>query len=325
MVKKSVFRKKDRGVAAVVGALLLASMGITLFASFTLWYVPYTTTHNEQAAFTSQSSSFVSLSHQIYSGLQPGQVIAQSVKLGAPGAPPFTQSSQSQISFVNGTYFFSGSVSYAFTLTLANTTTSGTTTSGTYNATYKGTFNFSSTITANSTFTSGQKGILYLADGSSVNTLGGTTSVVSGVPIDIYSGSGGSISLAFLANSLGGKSVSVSSYGSSIIKLQSVKNTAQNFTVGEVLDLLGVGSIPYSAVVQNINLTAFTYTINGPLSTPFFNAFKSQFGTSSAVSAGSISIIDSANNLASVSLKAGSYIPLTSISVQLAELIVNSI
>lgn len=695
MVKKSAFRKKDKSVAAVVGALLLASMGITLFASFTLWYVPYTTTNNEQTAFTAQSSSFISLSHQLYGGLQPGQVITQSVKLGAPGAPPFTQSSQSQISYSNSKSYFSGYVNYAFNVTLVNTTatagngipagavasvnikltnnqgssepvsyqqklvinsnsyskyeagnlqnivfyyqngtvvpswlesgntnTSTNTTywlkvsygsyvagippggnetivmaffpktdnvfnsvstgeapdlsptygqydngnhvfaayfngvakpsdfiysssgisvqnvnsagstphlsllasnprshrgntadfwvifdkqipdapvqivssvipsssdhnsmtgmtclcdmnqnnlagaiavgdwntgggnhgrggntnaytlftvnsnrftsvdpgsqqimtednlvflnstsggvwngsvdisnvlghpnvfsssnnvqsvlgasgryvgvianavrsgtswqlqvnwmrasiqpsndvmpsvsfsqikvsktapggivTGGYNVTYSGTFSFSGMITANSTFTSGQAGVLYLADGSSVSNLGGSVSVSSGVPISMSSVTGGNMSLAFIANSLSGKAVSVSDYGSSIVKLQSVRNTNLNFSIGNVLNLLGPGSIPYSASVQNINMTAFTYVINGSLSNAFRSAYNGQFGTGSAVSGGMITVTGTGNYV-SVSLKAGSYISLSSINVQLAALLVNSI
>ncbi len=129
-MSKSVWLKqKDKGVAAVIGALLLAAIGVSLFASFTLWYIPYNTSNNQQNAYVSESGSFISLAQQVNSQVYPGAVISQSLKMGVEGVPPFSQAQQSQLSFLNNTSQFSGSVSYAFNITVKNITTSGITAS----------------------------------------------------------------------------------------------------------------------------------------------------------------------------------------------------
>lgn len=122
MARKVWYQKKDKAVGAVVGALLLASMGVTFFAAYTIWYIPTTTQTNQQHAFADQSGAFISMSQEINTFPIPGQKISQSVPLGIGGAPPFTQGTQTSLNYRNNTSAFSGTLSYSLDVTLKNTT-----------------------------------------------------------------------------------------------------------------------------------------------------------------------------------------------------------
>ena len=123
MKRITIRGSKDSGVAVVIGALLLTVIGLTLFTSFVLWYVPYNTAENQQTSLNTQTSAFVSLSQQLSSNLYPGEVVTQSIQLGVSGVPPFSQAADTPLSFTNNTSVFNGNLNYSYNVILQNTTT----------------------------------------------------------------------------------------------------------------------------------------------------------------------------------------------------------
>lgn len=122
MVLRRIIRKDDKAVATVIGALLLTALAITFFTAYTLWYVPTTTTNNIGTVLSSQSAAYDSLSEKMQANVNPGELITQSFPLGYGGAPPFSQASDSTLSFLNSSSILKGSLSYSMNLTLKNTT-----------------------------------------------------------------------------------------------------------------------------------------------------------------------------------------------------------
>lgn len=122
MHSRNIQGKRDSAVATVIGALLLTALAVTFFTAYTLWYVPTTTTNNIGTVITSQASAYDSLSEKMQANVYPGELITQSFPLGYGGAPPFSQASDSSLSFLNNTTVLSGKLSYGMNLTLTNTT-----------------------------------------------------------------------------------------------------------------------------------------------------------------------------------------------------------
>lgn len=279
MTKRIWHRQDDKAVAAVIGALLLAAMGVTFFASFTLWYVPTVTQANEQTALNSQSAALVELSQQLQTNLYPGKIVTLSFPLGSAGAPPFTQSSQSQLSFELNSSKFSGSLNYSFTVTLQNTT--GFTAGTSYNMSYNGSFTFAGIYEADLTPVSGITQTFYLMDGTALQSSSGSTYILNGLPIgesNITGSSGSNLSLSFSAFSFTGQQLTTAGYGSSIVSMQSVLSDTMHYMVGQNLTLLDSSLSPYSAVVTNVTLSGFNYTIKGTVANAFEKSIYAQYG-----------------------------------------------
>lgn len=279
---------KDKGVAAVIGALLLASMGVTLFASFTLWYVPTTTDANVQNSFNSQSAAFITLSQQLSSDPFPGKVVTQSIPLGIEGAPPFSQATQTQLFFNQNRSEFSGHLNFSFRVELQNTT--GSSTGLTFNTSYDESFSFGGIIASNLKSPGGFQSIFYEMGGSAfLSQQGGQPYVLYGSPLtesNTTQSGVSNLSLSMEAISFLGTNVSVSDIGSSILSMQSVFSNNTEFSVGDNLSLLSTSQTPYSAVISNITLTGLNYTFAGSFAKSINTFLHGTYGAGSTVTNG---------------------------------------
>ena len=262
----------DRAVAAVVGATLLVAMGVTLFASFTLWYVPAVTASNEQISFTNQESAFSSLSEQVQNYVYPGKMVSQAIPLGFKGAPPFTSNSASALSFINSTREFSVllNISYSVELKVTKTTSTGPSLGSLIYINISRSYNATGFFRSQISSSSGIAHEIYFADGTSFGLVGNYSQSYTSLPIDMHlSGDSGLVNISLYAISLIGDNLSVSQFGTSIISLQATNTTLADYSLFQNITLFGADLTPFNAVVQNIMISELNYTFAGSLSSMF--------------------------------------------------------
>ncbi|GEM_PF-4858274 len=262
-------KKDDKAVAAVIGATLLVAMGVTLFASFTLWYVPTVTSSNEQISFTNQESAFSSLSEQVQNYVYPGKMVSQAVSLGFKGAPPFTSNSGSTLSFINSTQEFSAllNISYCVELKVTKTTPTGPSLGSLIYINITRSYNATGFFRSQISSSSGIAHEIYFADGTSFGLVGNYSQSYTSLPIDMHlSENSDLVNISLYAISLIGDNLSVSQFGTSIISLQAINTTLADYSLSQNITILDADLTPFNAVVQNITISELNYTFVGSLS-----------------------------------------------------------
>ncbi len=147
---------------------------------------------------------------------------------------------------------------------------------------------FSSSVQMNGTFSAltslSRTGIsgIYLSNGV-VILKSGTQSIAGGtLPLNISSNSSG-YGFALNAVSMQGSNISASGYGASTITLANIQSYSVNYQKNQYVHFVSGTQIPYTAVVANISITKFSYTIVGNLSNAFNSTLYQKYGTGQAV------------------------------------------
>ncbi len=264
------FNKEDKGVAEVIGAILLFAVLITLFTSFMVWYIPAQTTANETHYETQNKAAIGSLVSDLHSTPMPaGSTISASVPLGISGVSIFSQAVDTQFSILPQVSSFNASLSVSLFMNL---------TGSTGNITHY--LNLSYDI-AGVMETSGNTqyvtAINYVVeDGSLLQAYsnGQPSDNLGPLPLGMTGLSGGH-SLSLSAVSLTGSSEIFSSTSSQVINLLVNKSTSYNLFNGSSITFSGL-----SYTVDNMSLRSLNYTFNGTMARAWNYAFYSQYNSS---------------------------------------------
>ncbi len=264
---KEVLEHKDDAVAAVIGALLTFVIVTSLMGAYLLWYIPSSGQQNDIKYMGEVQNSFFQLQNKM-NNASPyfSQFVVQDFPLGVQGTPPFTSSTDSQISFENYSSSFTN-LHYSLSV----------------NVSYYGvkrTLNY--TVNENSTGTIAlypqtsfvtPTNIYYQNDIIIANQQGSNYSQVLGVlPLQLSSSANG---LFLNASTFGftGNSTSLGGFQSTILTMQYSDVNQVDVYRGENITISNLTGGYTTAVVGNITLNSFYYN----LTTPYANALNYSF------------------------------------------------
>ena len=267
------YKKEDKAVAEVIGAILLFAVLITLFTSFMVWYIPAQETANETHYETLNKAALGSLVSDLHSpSIAAGSILSATVPLGISGVSIFSQASDTQLSILPSSAAFNASITASLLLNL--TGTGGTHTSNYVNLSYR----IAGVMLSNGN-TQYITAINYLVEDGSLFQLYGNNQPADNLgplPLGITGGSSGhSISLS--AMGLTGSSEIFSSTGSQVVNLLANTSIVDYFTNGTSVTSSGA-----VYTVNNMSLHSLNYTFNGTLAKTWDYAFFSQYNNSRA-------------------------------------------
>lgn len=274
MSRSRIFRistkREDKGVAEIVGAILLFAVVISIFTSFMVWYIPAQTSSNEVHYEQQTKSSMGELISQIHSGTSAaGSTISQSVALGISGVSIFAGPQDTQFSILPSSTSFNASLSFQTLLNL--TSSSGSLSAGYFNESYS----VSGVITSNGN-TEYITAINYVVeDGALFQNYGGSepTNSLGPLPVGIVNNSG-QFGLSLSIYGITGQSVSYSSTQAQVVNLRVDNSQSYNYINGSSASL---GGQQYT--INRITLENLNYSINGTLIDAWNYAFFSQFNS----------------------------------------------
>ncbi len=108
--------KRDSAVAVVIGSILLLVIASTVLSSYLLWYIPYNESQNALSFYDSTQNSFLQLQTKLNTTEQlTDAYVTQNFPLGIGGTPPFTQGSDTSLSYL-GAKAFTETLSYNVTV-----------------------------------------------------------------------------------------------------------------------------------------------------------------------------------------------------------------
>lgn len=268
----SISRREDKGVAEIVGAILIFAVVITVFTSFMVWYIPAQTTSNEahyEHNTKNALGSFVTGIHQ--GGMTQGYVLSENVPLGISGVAIFSPSQDTEFSLLPQSNSFNATL--AFNLTVSATNSTGVPSLHYVNESYT-----ASGIMNTNGNTEYVTSINYvIEDGALFQNYGDNQApdTLGPMPIGVSS-SGAQYGLNLGIYGLSGSSIIYSSSQSQVINLQ--VNTSKNIQyVNGSAGIFG----PSQYVVNGIVLNSLNYTVNGTLVSAWDYGLFSQFNTSS--------------------------------------------
>ncbi len=274
MSRSRIFRistkREDKGVAEIVGAILLFAVVISIFTSFMVWYIPAQTTSNEVHYEQQTKSSMGNLISQIHSSTESqGSTISQSVALGISGVAIFSGPQDTQFSILPDSTSFNASLSFH---TLLNVTNS----SGSFSTKY-----FNETYTVGGVLVSNGNteyitAINYVVeDGALFQNYGGNqpSNSLGPMPIGIVNNSG-QYGLSLSIFGIAGQSVTYSSTQDQVVNLHVDSSQSYSYVNGNSASLAG-----QQYTVNGMTLQSLNYTINGTLSNAWNYALFNQFNS----------------------------------------------
>lgn len=272
-ILKVVNRKKDDGVAEIVGAILLFAVLISLFTSFMVWYIPAQTSSNEVHYELQTKASLGSLTSAMHDGVPAqGSVISQSISLGISGVSIFSSAQDTQFSLLPQTTDFNASLSFNI---IINATDSGGVSSVHYfNETYR-----ASGIMVTNGNTEYISQISYVVeDGALLQYYGNSqpSDILGPIPFGLVNNSG-EYAVNAQVFGLSGQSEVFSSSQSQIVNLQVNSSSSNNYQIRNMATIAGL-----EYTIDNMTLTHLNYTINSTLSDAWNYGFYSQFNSSIA-------------------------------------------
>lgn len=274
MIKSRVFsisyNKEDKGVAEVIGAILLFAVLITLFTSFMVWYIPAQTAANETHYEIQNKGAIGSLVSDLHSNtITAGSTISASIPLGISGVSIFSQPVDTQFAILPQGTSFSASLSLSLFMNL--TGSKGNTTHY-LNLSYNIAGEMESTVN-----TQYITAIDYLVeDGSLIQVYSNSQPSVNLGPLPLgLTGTSGGHSLSLSAVSITGSSEIFSSTSSQVVNLLVNTSTAYNLLNGSSISFAGS-----SYTIDNMSLRSLNYTFNGTMVDAWNYAFYSQYNNS---------------------------------------------
>ncbi len=276
MSRSRVFRistkREDKGVAEIVGAILLFAVVISIFTSFMVWYIPAQTTNNEVHYEQQTKSSMGDLISQIHDGTTTaGSTISQSIALGISGVAIFSSPQDTQFSILPDSTSFNASLSFH---TLLNVTSS----SGSLSTKYFNESYVVSGILVSNGNTEYITAINYaVEDGALFQNYGGSepSNSLGPMPIGIVNNSG-QYGLSLSIYGITGQSVTYSSTQDQVVNLHVDSSQSYSYVNGSTASL---GGQQYT--VNRITLENLNYTINGTLINAWNYALFTQFNNTS--------------------------------------------
>jgi hypothetical protein len=264
-------KKNDKGVAEVVGAILIFAVLITLFTSFMVWYIPAQTTANETHYEVQNKAALGTMVSNLHSpSITTGSTISSTVPLGIAGVAIFSQATDTQFSILPQDTGFNASVSAVLLLNLTNT--SGVISSHFVNFSYNitglmGTLGSTEYITA----------INYLIeDGTLFQVYGNNQPSDSLGPLPLgITGSAATPSVSLVAMGITGQSEIFSSTSSEVVNLLVNTSTFHDFSNGSIVAFSGK-----EYTIDNMSLHSLKYTFNGAMANAWNYAFFSQYNSS---------------------------------------------
>ncbi len=267
----ATLKKEDKGVAEVVGAILIFAVLITLFTSFMVWYIPAQTTANETHYEVQNKAALGSLVSDLHSSSTvAGSTISVTVPLGISGVAIFSQAHDTQFSILPQNTGFNASLSAVILLNLTNA--SGTISSHFVNLSYNitglmGTVGSTEYITA----------INYLIEDGSLFQVYGSNQPsdnLGPLPLGIAGNSSG-LSISVTATGISGQSEIFSSTSSQVVNLIVNTSTSHEFSNGTSVILSGK-----SYTIVGMSLHSLKYSFNGSMTNAWNYAFFSQYNGS---------------------------------------------
>ncbi len=257
MAKLSV-GKKDSAVAVIIGALLTFVIVASLMTAYVLWYVPSNGQQQDLQYISETENSFLQLQDQISNTTPyPNDFVGQSFTLGVPGTPPFSSSTDSFIGYTNGSGFRI-TMTYNMSVTVS------------YDKVVR-------TIPINYTFNC--TGEFYLDTETQfvtpTNFYYQSDTIILQQPASNYSEIVGSLPISFGGHakklylnasqySVEGTNSSTGGYGVALITMQYSDINQSSFFLGENVTVSNLTGGYTSAIVDNITLNSFNYTIISP-------------------------------------------------------------
>lgn len=271
-VKKDRFfrislKSEDRGVAEVVGAILLFAVVITLFTSFMVWYIPAQSSANETHYELQDKAAMGNLVSALHSSSSTsGSTISSTVPLGISGVSIFSQAQDTQFFLLPQSTSFNATMTFSLVLNL--TGNSGFATH------YLNVSHNLSGIMATSGSTQYITAINYLVeDGSLFQAYGNNRPSNNLGPLPIgLSGGTGHYSVSLWASELSGSSETFSSTGSQVVNLLVNATTLSSYVNGSTTSISGTS---YS--INSISLLSLNYTFRGNMANAWNYAFYSQY------------------------------------------------
>lgn len=263
---------EDKGVAEVIGAILLFAVLITLFTSFMVWYIPAQTTANETHYEIQNKGALGTLVSDLHSpSISAGSTISATVPLGISGVSIFSQAQDTQFAILPQSTSFNASLSLSLFL---NLTGSSGNVSHYLNTSYR-----IGGVMETSGNTQYVTAIDYLVeDGSLFQAYGNNQPPYNLGPLPLgITGSSGGHSLSLTDISLSGSSEIFSSTGSQVVNLMVNTSTNYNLLNGSSISISGS-----SFIVDNMTLHSLNYNFNGSMANAWNYAFYSQYNNSMA-------------------------------------------
>ena len=250
--------KKDSAVAVIIGALLTFVIVASLMTAYVLWYVPSNGQQQDLQYISETENSFLQLQDQINNATPyPNDFVGQSFTLGVPGTPPFSSSTDSFLGYTNGSGFII-TMSYNMTVTVS------------YDKVVR-------TIPFNYTFNS--SGEFYLDTETPfvtpTNFYYQSDTIILQQPASNYSEIVGSLPISFGVNaknlylnasqfSVEGTNSSTGGYGVTLMTMQYSNINQSSFFLGENVTVSNLTGGYTSAIVDNITLNSFNFSIVSP-------------------------------------------------------------
>lgn len=277
MSKSRLFRvspnREDRGVAEIVGAILLFAVVITLFTSFMVWYIPAQTTSNEVHYEQQTKSTLGSLISDIHDGTPgTGSTISQSISLGISGVSIFSSPQDTEFSILPQSASFNATLAFSVSLNVTNST--GTHSVSFFNESYS----VSGTMASNGN-TEYVTPINYVVeDGSLFQNYGNgqPSNTLGPMPMGIVNSSG-QYGLSLSIFGITGQSETFSSTQSQVVNLGVNSSQSYAYRSGS---FASIGGSQYT--VNNLTLDNLSYSINSSLVNAWNYGLFGQFNTSQA-------------------------------------------
>lgn len=266
-------KKKESGVAEIIGTILIFAIAISLFTTFILWYVPATGTANEQSYYQDTQSSFLGFAEKLSdTQVSQGQSLSYNLPTGINGVPPFSPSHSTSVSFSRNIDNFTASLSYRM---VVNYTPQGSVSSTNYTQTFshtaKGVFKtYAVTQFTTPTFYDLQDGFLVQGQSNQADGIGALPFSANGSFASGYTIGGELLNIS-------GQSTSASSVGSSLAVLYYSNINSTIFKAGQLAAINGT-----TGRINSISLNYFYYNVTSVYSKQWNYAIFQQYNKTGA-------------------------------------------
>jgi hypothetical protein len=252
-------RESDGAVAVVIGALLTFIIVVTLVGTYVLWYVPSNGDQLDIQYLSNTENSFLRMQDQVGNSTPfPGEFVTQNFMLGVAGTPPFSGSTDSAMGYSNDSSYRTA-LNYSL---VVNVTYSHVNRSIVLNINFNGTGLIS--LTTDTPFIPSM-GFYYQNDVIATEQEGTNYSQILGnLPFSVAANSSGLL-LHASEFSVSGNNTTVGGYGSSLLTMQFSKTNQSDFFKGENVTVSNQTGGFTSAIVDNMSLRSFNYSITSPL------------------------------------------------------------
>lgn len=257
-MKNPKIKETDKGVAVIIGALLLMVIIVSLSSTYLLWYIPSNGAkqdtlyqENELQAMTSLQEK-MNDSSLLNSGL--GVHITQSFPLGISGSPPFEGPTSTSITYDNSTQTYMSMLYGNYTLSVYNN-------SKEYSIIYP--FNYISvgtlSLIGNTPYVTKYSFIMQDSMPIEYSPANNISIPITKFPL-FLSGKQGSINLTASIFNVTGPNESDSGYSSNIFTTELSSLNSSSLYVGDNITVSSRNG-GYTTVIRNITLDNLNYSV----------------------------------------------------------------